>query len=77
MENAPPIIKNKGDIKMIRRQGTSTSYVMKFLIVKNKKMRIIGKNGIASPINVFFLSILITLRTKNSFTVQGFLEPRK
>lgn len=77
MENAPPIIKNKGDIKMIRRQGTSTSYIMKFLIVKNKKMRIIGKNGIASPINVFFLSILITLRTKNSFTVQGFLEPRK
>jgi hypothetical protein len=77
MENAPPIIKNKGDIKMIRRQGTSTSYIMKFLIVINKKMRIIGKNGIASPINVFFLSILITLRTKNSFTVQGFLEPRK
>jgi len=63
MENVPPIIKNKGDIKIIRSPGTSTSYVMKFLIVKIKKMRKIGKNGIASPINVFFLSILITLKS--------------
>jgi len=63
MENAPPIIKNKGDIKIIRSPGTSTSYIMKFLIVKIRKMRKIGKNGITSPINVFFLSILIPLRT--------------
>ena len=63
MEHAPPIIKNKGDIKITRRHGTSTSYIMIFLIVKNKKMRIIGKNGIASPINVFSLSILITRKT--------------
>jgi hypothetical protein len=63
MENAPPIIKNKGDIKIMKSPGTSTSHIMIFLIVKTKKMRKIGRNGITSPSNVFFLGILITLRT--------------